>query len=253
MRCLSLALLIWALGCPAALAQSFEKQAAELARLRAEVEKLEGQLASERVFAASELKALGAQKGELALLVQKEKIRVIVLRKERARQLARLRTASARSASLVPDLLASVSAVEAVVKTSLPFKRAARLSELAKIRRGLLRRTLTPQTAASRLWQHVEDELKLCHESGLHQQTITLGGHRVLAEVARIGMVALLFRAGDGRTGYARRGKDGSFTHVTVSEGPVKVGIGEVFEALKKQIRAGMFRVPLPPLAGGAR
>ena len=55
------------------------------------------------------------------------------------------------------------------------------------------------------------------------------------------------------RYGFAQRKRDGIYRFRTVRPGPMQDGIREVFDALKKQIRSGFFRVPLPPLAGGAR
>ena len=245
---------LWIMAPAAAPAQGFDRQAAELASLRAGVEKLEAQLQSERAQASAEVRALTAQKGELALLVQKERIQVTALRRERARQLARLRAESERSAGLVPDLLASIKEVRVAIAESLPFKREQRLADLDKIKQGLQRRTLNPRPAFSRLWQVVEDELKLCQESGLYQQTITLDGRRMLADVARLGMVVLLFRTSDGTVGHARWNRDGSYGYVKAENEAVGQGIKEVFDSFKKQVRSGTFSVPFPPLprAGGA-
>jgi hypothetical protein len=242
---------------PAAQAQqSFDKKAAALAKLRAEVEQLESQIQNERAASAAEIKALAAQKGELSLLVRKEQIRVDALRREHARQLTRLRAASAKASKLAPALLSSLTPVEDLVKSSLPFKRTERLADLDKIRRGLRRQTLTPQTAASQLWQFIEDELELCRDSGQFRQSITLDGGTVLADVIRLGMVALLFRTSDGRHGHAERQKDGVWRFTRAPPGgALEQGIRALFEAFKKQIRSGVFKVPLPPMpaGGGAR
>jgi hypothetical protein len=243
---------IWSLYIPAAWGQDFEKKAAELARLRAAVEQLEGQIQNERSSSSAELKSLIAQKGELSLLVQKEKIRVTALQKEHSRQLVHLEAENAKSSKMAPVLIESTKVVEKMVRSSLPFKQNERLADLSRIRQAVLRRTLSPQTAASQLWQFIEDELKLCQESGLYQQAIPLEDKTILADVARLGMVALLFRTNDGRCGFAEQQKDGSYRFRTVKPGPVQEGIREVFDALKKQIRSGFFRVPLPPITGGA-
>jgi len=70
-----------------------------------------------------------------------------------------------------------------------------------------------------------------------------LGGVELLAEVARVGLVALYFRAPDGRVGFAIREGDG-WTWQTVDGRADADRIEGLFETLGKGIRTGAFDLP---------
>jgi hypothetical protein len=95
------------------------------------------------------------------------------------------------------------------------------------------------------LWAWIEDERRLGRTTGVDRQVITVEGQEVLAEVARVGMVALYWRDADGRTGQAQRGPDG-WSMVTLGPGQGQEEIVGLFEALAKGIHVGAFSLPLP-------
>ncbi|PKM09840.1 MAG: hypothetical protein CVV15_07675, partial [Gammaproteobacteria bacterium HGW-Gammaproteobacteria-5] len=78
-----------------------------------------------------------------------------------------------------------------------------------------------------------------------------LGDERVLAEVAKIGSMALYFRTQDGRVGLAQLSADG-WQFVPVSKRDDIARINTLYDALKKQIRQGWFELPLAN-AGGVK
>src|SRR5690606_26715334 len=92
---------------------------------------------------------------------------------------------------------------EAYVKSSLPFRRAERLSELNKLDEQYRAGLLSPPRALSRLWGFIEDEFRITRENGLFQQTVTVNGEEHLAEVVRLGMVMLFYKTNDGQVGKA--------------------------------------------------
>jgi predicted RNase H-like nuclease (RuvC/YqgF family) len=93
------------------------------------------------------------------------------------------------------------------------------------------------------LEENRERALRLTRDNGLYSQIIPLGGDRVLADIAKIGALAIYFQTRDGRSGYATRsGEEWSFT-VTES-GAERQQIAELFDSLKKQIRTGLFELP---------
>ncbi|MFB6373638.1 MAG: DUF3450 family protein, partial [Bradymonadaceae bacterium] len=95
----------------------------------------------------------------------------------------------------------------------------------------------------SRLWQFVEDELRLSRENGMYSQVIELGGEEVLADVARVGMVSLYFKTEDGRVGVAERTDEG-WRWQTIRKEKQKRRIEKLFESFKKNIRVGYFELP---------
>lgn len=226
-------------------ADRWTARAKELSKLRAEVEAIEGKIARERAAGNAELKALTQQKGELALLLRKEQLTLGTLRKQRERLVLRLKSTKGQRKAIVPAVLAAAKELRDHIAASLPFARDKRLAALDRIVSGLKAETLAPRAAAGQLWQLLEDELKLCRETGLHQQPVRIEGKRVLADVARLGMVALFFRTSDGRVGRAQKTPKG-YRYLVIGGG-ARQGVLALFDALKKQIRSGLFELPVDP------
>ncbi len=226
-------------------ADRWTARAKELAKLRADVEAIEGKIARERAAGNAEIKALTQQKGELALLLRRAQLTLSTRKRQRERLALRLKRTQGQREAIVPAVLAAAKELRAQIAASLPFARARRLAALDRITAGLRAETLAPRAAAGQLWRLLEDELKLCRETGLHSQPVELDGKRVLADVARLGMVALFFRAGDGRVGRAKKTAKG-YRFVQV-EGRARQGVLALFDALRKQIRSGLFALPVDP------
>lgn len=224
-------------------ADRWAQRAKELSKLRTDVEAIEGKIAQERAAGTAELKALTQQKGELALLLRKEQLTSTSLKKQRLRLAFRLESTQGKRRALVPVVAAAARSLRKQIAASLPFAHAPRLAAIDRIITGLKTRTLAPRSAAGQLWQLLEDELKLCRESSLHQQAIQLDGKRFLADVAHLGMIALYFRISDGRVGHTRRGVKGYRYEIVT--GQARNGVIALFKALKKQIRSGLFELPL--------
>ena len=77
---------------------------------------------------------------------------------------------------------------------------------------------------------------------------IPLDGQEVLADVARVGMVLLYFRAPDGRTGRAVHEREGwrwvAYDASTPSGREQDLQVRALFDALAKQIKGGFFHLP---------
>ncbi len=222
----------------------FQERAQRLATLRADLEQIESDLQAERETQRNELRALAAQEEELGLLIRKERIRLQTLEKQRDRKVEERASRDNQSARLVGVITDAVGILETVVAKSLPFHIEDRLKDLEDIRRDLESGQSSPETAASRLWQFVEDELKLCSESGLDQQVVEVDGKRQLVDTARLGMVVMYYRAADGTLGYTVPTADGFRFEPILSEAG-RSAVVLLFESLKKQIRTGRFDLPL--------
>ncbi|MBN2496954.1 MAG: DUF3450 family protein [Deltaproteobacteria bacterium] len=220
----------------------------KLAKLRAEVDELESRLDRIRSAARAERLSLETQKGDLEVLLRKEQVRAETLRRMRAKQLAERRKAESWSARLVEPARESAGRLRELVLRSLPFKRQERLDAVDEILAGLEGPRADPALALSRLWQLLEDELKLTAESGLHRQVIQLEGERSLVEVARLGMGVLYFRTEDDRLGWAVPGSGGRYAFEVLRDEKRREALEALFEALRKQIRSGYFELPLPEL-----
>ena len=108
------------------------------------------------------------------------------------------------------------------------------------------------RTAANRLWAFIEDEFRITKDNAIQRQTIDLDGEKMLADVAKLGTVMLLFRTDDGRFGTVR--KDGMSWRFEVADNEDdQKRIATLFDALGKQIRQGFFELPNALIAGGAK
>jgi hypothetical protein len=109
-----------------------------------------------------------------------------------------------------------------------------------------------PAKALSRLWSLCEDELQLRRETGLFQQVVELGGKETLADVARFGMVTMVFRTHDGRYGKVVK-RQGEYVFAVSDDAQEERLIETVVTSLKRGIRVGHFTLPnfLPNVQGG--
>lgn len=239
-------------GATPAFAQSDAGALAEgLVRLRGEVEQLNTELELLREEQRTTLASLNAQKAELSGSTERQQLALLEARQKLEAQQAATASAGVTGDALTPVLLDATAALEAQIKTGLPFKVEERLAELASFRTQIENGSLPPQRGVNRLWAFYEDEFRLTRENGLHTQTIALGNERVLADVAKLGNMLMYFRTQDGRLGQARSGAQG-WQFVEVTDEVPRAQIATLFESLGKQIRQGYFELPLATAAGAA-
>lgn len=236
-------LVLLAASAAPAFAASIDDLAARLSTLRGEVESLSAELSSMTADGRDELRSLARQKADLELELKKEEIRLEKLRGALAQKRDAIRADQGRDQELSPLLHAQLEQVRKYVSGSLPFRTNQRLEELNKLEEQLRSGLLTPPRALSRLWTFVEDEFRLTRESGLYQQTISLDGQDHLADVVRVGSVALFFRTSDSEVGYVVP-QGAGHVYQAVSEPNAKQQILELFDSFRKQIRAGYFELP---------
>jgi hypothetical protein len=218
--------------------------------LRGEVEQLNSDLTLLREEQRSVLAGLNAQRAELSASVDRQQLLAREAQAKLAEAEAQAQAAGASGDTLSPLLLEAIDALAAQVRGGLPFKVDERLGELEGFRTQLQNGTLSPSRGVNRLWAFFEDEFRLTRENSLHSQTLQLGNERVLAEVAKLGSMALYFRTQDGRLGQAQRtGAEWRFVEATEKADTQR--IAALFDALGKQIRSGYFELPLA--AGGSR
>lgn len=234
---------------PALFAQSggegdnLEALAEELVRIRGEVESLNSELNRKQERHRNEMSSLAAQKGELEATLRREQLRVDQLSEDLARNRERAEQAGIAGESIVPVAEEAIASLRRHIEGSLPFKPRERLDALEEIETQLSSGSLSPPRAINRLWGFYEDELRLTRENGLYSQVISLGGEQVLADVARLGTVAMYFMTRDGDYGQAER-RDGEWRFARLDDRTSIQRIETLFESLKKQIRTGYFELP---------
>lgn len=237
--CVLLGAALW--GGPAA-AADHQAQAEQLAALRAEVEALSEQLGAEKDDAKGRLRAVEAQRIELDVQIRRQELRMDRLLAEEQAHRAAIDGAGGGDVAVAAAVGRGIEALRTEISVGLPFKSAMRLAALQELEDKLAADTLSPEQAAARLWAFAEDERRLARENALDRQVIPLGGAEVLVDVARIGMVALYWRAPDGRLGRAHR-VAGGWTYPLL-EGAEAEAVSDLFDALDKGIRSGAFALP---------
>jgi len=234
---------ILAVGQPETDSDSLEALAEELVRIRGEVESLNAELNRKQEQHRNEMSSLAAQKGELEATLRREQLRVDQLEADLETNRERAEQAGIAGESLVPVAQDAIAALRQHIETSLPFKPQERMDALDEIQTQLETGSLAPPRAVNRLWSFYEDELRLTRENGLYSQVIRLDGEQVLADVARLGTVAMYFQTRDGEYGQAERnGEDWRFARL--DDRAAVQRIDKLFESLKKQIRTGYFELP---------
>ena len=224
-------------------AADLEKMAAELARLRSNVETLTTELDEMKADEKQKLQSYSQQKITLEADSQREQLRLKQLQQELDRVRKKIREAGALEAAMKPAVLKAIDLVKGPVRSGLPFKVDARIKDLERLENELRRDEVLPSVAASRLWSAVEDELRLARENSLYNQVIKIGDREVLADVARIGMVMLFFRTDD--LTYGRAVQEGSnWTFVPYEDSAQQERLEKLFSAMEKRIRVGFFEIP---------
>lgn len=234
----------------AVVAQEADQLSQRLIALRGEVEALNGELELLREEQRTSLQGLAQQKAELENNLKRQQLAQQEARNKLAAMEAERGAVAATGDTLTPVMALAIDALRAQVAAGLPFKTGERLAALEDIRTQLASGQLPPYRAANRLWAFYEDEFRITRETGLHSQTIRIGAEQVLADVAKVGSVMLLFRTEDGRMGAARRGPQGWTFEVSTDEAEQQ-RIAALFDSLGKQIRQGYFELPAALAVGG--
>ena len=228
---------------PVAAQDSLEALGEELVRMRGEVEALNAELNRIQELNRAEMNSLAAQKGDLEATRRREDLRIRQLEQDLADNRERAEAAGVAGEALIPVASDAIYQLEQHIQNGLPFKVNERLEALAELRSQLDSGAQAPPRIINRIWSFYEDELRLTRENALYSQIIPLAGDRVLADVAKLGTVALYFQTRDDRVGQAvRNGNDWQF--VTIDDRTSQQQIATLFDSLQKQIRTGYFELP---------
>jgi flagellar biosynthesis chaperone FliJ len=226
--------------------------ARELSQLRAEVDRLDGQLRRERAEGLSEMRTLVQRKGELELRVDRENVRVRSAEATVRELEERIQNQNSRASALRPVVEKAVDKLRATIDRGLPFRRRERLQALADLEARLQSGKLDPETAVAKIWRFVEDELRLAREVALTKTAVQMGPpgepERRRLRVARLGMVAMFTELEGGKYGHFVRQDDGSWRHLLVRGEQLRQQVEALFENLERNVVEQTYRLPL----GGA-
>lgn len=220
------------------------RRAQEIAELRAEVDRLDAEIRTARDLERRALGALAAQREEIAVLLRRERARVGELRARLADVDAAREAAAAGGGDLRRSVLLAADSLIVTVERGLPFRLDDRLDVLRTLRGDVTRGRVSPENAASRLWQFIEDEIRLARDVGRYRDVVEIEGERELVDVAKLGMFALYVRTADGRVAHAvTRGGAFELERLTA---PGDVGaVQTLLDALHRRVLTGEHELPL--------
>ncbi len=219
--------------------------AQRLADLRTEVEELSADVETRKSSIQSRVRSIQSQKADVEMQIQQEEMRLKQLRRQMDKHRARVERQTSLQEDLQPTVVESIGVIRGQVEAGLPFKKSERLAELNELESQLNDGTISPQKATSRLWTFVEDELRLARENGLYRQVVEVDGSETLADVARVGMVAIYYKTETGQVGMAVETDDGWSWRRVEGEREIRK-IRQLFEQFAKNIRVGYFTLPNP-------
>lgn len=225
----------------------------EVMALRLAVDELSAEVRAEREALSRARERLEGEALELELALGRARARLKAARKEEAEARLAAERASEASTALVPPLLDTIQRLEGQIRAGLPFRVEARLEALAKIRSGLKSAQPSSEEGAVRLWRFVREELRLSETTGLGREVLKVRGERQLAEVARLGMVTLLFRLPGGQVGYLRPLRGGGHRLVVTASLEEQEAIASIFAYLSRGRAGGKLSVPANSLVEAPR
>ena len=224
--------------------QSLANRAQQLAELRQEVETLSLDLETAKEDTRSRLQTLDAQKTDLGVQQGRAQFQLDALQKEHAEKQALVASASSDPAYRTALLSASAE-LKTQIETGLPFRTQQRLEALDELTGKISSEQLSNEQSMARLWAFAEDELRLARENAKDRQVISFDNREVLADVVRLGMVALYFRTPDDQVGRAVKNGD-NWTWVAFEDRGEANQVLALFDGFERGLRTGIYSIPNP-------
>lgn len=222
-----------------------------LIKLRGQVEDLQAELQIMKAEHSQSMSYLNTRKTELEANLDRKQLQIKQSQAEVVKLQSQIQSLGADSEQMIPEVMALANQIKSTITAGIPFKVVERMSVIEGIERDLEGRKVTSQHAINRLWAFLEDEMRLARENAIYSQTIELNGEQVLVDVAKLGTVLMYFKTRDDVYGQAvRQGANWQFE--VFSNAQDTEAVATLFDSLKKQIRQGLFNLPLTISAQGS-
>lgn len=215
----------------------------DIVNLRAEIDQLNSQIDDLRNRIKMENRNFQTRKAELMASLDRENLRLRELQQEIEKKKQQLAQKGSKNTEITPAVIDGIDLLSAYVENSLPFKKQDRLNQLSTLKKNLQEGSILPDKAANQLWAMYEDEIRLARENGIHKDTVMINGKPYIVDVAKVGMMGMFFKTGDGRYGVVKKSGQG-YTVTMLERSEDKENIDKLFDSFKKQIRTGYFILP---------
>lgn len=218
---------------------------AALAVLRADVEGLAADVDTARAEAKEEQLALARRRAALDNDVETARLtRVELVATASALEASTLEQRTAAD-DIARPLRTSLAAIRGTIERSAPFQQRARLARIDDVGRVL--DAEGPVRALEALGPVIAEEAKLARTTQRAKQSITVDGETMMADVIRLGTVAVLFRTPTGSVGSARR-LNGAVTWQVLASDEDRALVRELFDLHRAQAPARVVRIPFAVL-----
>ncbi len=226
-------------------APKISELARKLAAMRLEVDRLDAQLRALRSRSLGRQQTLEERRRKLLLevdaqLVARKRLRASIT-KAKLSQTTREQT----QAALAKAVIQGLDRLARYQRASMPFRLAARERSVKRLRRQLQTQQVSGADASLKLWRLVEAEVALTRGIERAEISLALGpGKPRLVQVVRLGMLTMFVKDATGALSrVVRRGP--RWVELPLRRPGQRRQVNALFEALKRQLRRGNYRLPL--------
>lgn len=212
-------------------------------KLRGNVETLYTDIKENKQRYSSQMKSLSMQITDSEAQINRKSTSIKLAQKELEKVKSKIEETSSGDIEIKPLVLNAIALLQTSIEEGIPFMVQQRVSDLHKIKNDLNQNLITNEKALSLTWASYDDTIRVTKEIGLFKQQIDFNGKNVLAQIAKLGSVALFFSTPTNEVGYVvKENAQYKYKHITNPEDIEK--IVSLFDALQKQIRTGYFELP---------
>lgn len=227
--------------------ESLDNLSTKLIEIRGEVEKLNSEINFIKDEHKQEMNYLWTQKNDFQAQFDRNIKTIEKLQIELDKKVAENAEKGKTSASLRPVFMEQVEIVNQYIQNSIPFKKNQRLADLKEVKDQVNKELISTQRGFNKLWALLEDEIRLTRETGLYQQSIQIEGKegKKLVDIARLGMMNIYFSTPEGQYGQLKKANSNEWTFKVLEDAQQSKQIKTLFDSLNKQVRTGLFTLPM--------
>lgn len=234
-----------------AIASTNDSLVNSIIELRGDVESLYTEIKENKERYNAEMKSLALQTSDSSAQINRESTSLKLAQTELEKITNKIKETSSGNSEIKPLVLNALDLLEKSIKEGIPFMVDARVADLNKIKSDLEKGLITNEKALSLTWASYDDTIRVTKEIGIFKQQINFKGKKVLAQIAKLGSVAMFFSTPSNEVGFVlKKGNSYEYKHITNPEDVKK--IVSLFDALQKQIRTGFFELPNALVLQGA-
>ena len=232
-------------------ANTSEELVNSIIKLRGDVENLYTDIKENKQRYRSEMKSLSIQITDSEAQINRKSTAIKLAKNELEKIKTKIKETSSGNTEIKPLVLNALNLLEKSIKEGIPFMVDARVADLHKIKSDLNENLITNEKALALTWASYDDTIRVTKEIGLFKQPIEFKNKKVLAQIAKLGSIALFFSTPSNEVGFViKENGEYSYKHITNPEDIKK--IVALFDALQKQIRTGYFELPNALVLQGA-